>query len=554
MPLSVACPNQHRLKVDEKYIGRTIRCPKCSASFAVEAPPNDVEVVAAQPIKPEQPPANDPFGIGTTDPFAASPGASDHDPFGLAALPPVQAAGSNQFTSPTFSNAPAVKPQSGNSKEKSPKSAAQAKPTPQSSRRDRDKPLDSAKYVPWVVGGAAVLFGLVFVGGIGAYLAMSSGTDINSGQELVESKVLMTLVEQEFSGRNSDDREQAVALKLSELRELYPEFLQVPQWMEERLNEPDALRDSITKRDAIVKALREICHEIVDIDKKNISAADVEYQAQRFMVEWRRNLRFAGNQTNDSWMEIKEVERNLFGNQSVFNKVRQYDQDNLEELFELCEQLQKLQTALVQYVAANELKMPNAVEKSQSKLGWRVAMLPSLGEEELYNEFHHNEPWDSKHNKELLSRMPPIFDTPGLLRQGKTTIHLVHSARSFGYSGKLSKNNLDDEDFYCTPIFIVGEDATAEEWTKPDNIFFDERDGPAKLSNPKYLLFISGDGIVRMVPDGESVEAFQELITVGDGVPHEAAFAKRYPDFKKTVMPCVELIRNVRKINPIKMK
>ncbi|MFO1066076.1 MAG: DUF1559 domain-containing protein [Pirellulales bacterium] len=323
---------------------------------------------------------------------------------------------------------------------------------------------------------------------------------------------------------------------------------------EERLNETDALRDSVTKRDAIVKALREICHEIVDIDKKNISAADVEYQAQRFMVEWRRNLRFAGNQTNDTWMEIKEVERNLFGNQSVFNKVRQYDQDNLDEQFELCEQLQKLQTAFAHYMEGNNRKLPNDIEEGQSKLGWRVAMLPYLGEKKLYNEFHHDEPWNKEHNEELLAKMPRVFETPGLRRLGKTTIHLVQSAGSSRYSSNPFKSKRDDEEFYCTPIFIVGEAATAEEWTRPDNIFFEETDGPAKLGNPKYLLFICGDGIVRMVPDGESVEAFQELITYGDDVPNKSDFAKRYPVFEQTVMPCVELIRNVRKINPIKMK
>src|SRR5262249_19374530 len=37
---------------------------------------------------------------------------------------------------------------------------------------------------------------------------------------------------------------------------------------------------------------------------------------------------------------------------------------------------------------------------------WRVHLLPFLGEDKLYKEFRLNEPWDSDHNKKLLSRMP----------------------------------------------------------------------------------------------------------------------------------------------------
>ena len=36
------------------------------------------------------------------------------------------------------------------------------------------------------------------------------------------------------------------------------------------------------------------------------------------------------------------------------------------------------------------------------KLSWRVALLPYLGESELFKEFHQDEPWDSEHNHALL--------------------------------------------------------------------------------------------------------------------------------------------------------
>src|SRR5262249_61611243 len=42
-------------------------------------------------------------------------------------------------------------------------------------------------------------------------------------------------------------------------------------------------------------------------------------------------------------------------------------------------------------------------------LSWRVAILPYIDQQELYNEFHLDEPWDSAHNKTLIERMPRIY-------------------------------------------------------------------------------------------------------------------------------------------------
>src|SRR5262249_19251820 len=45
-------------------------------------------------------------------------------------------------------------------------------------------------------------------------------------------------------------------------------------------------------------------------------------------------------------------------------------------------------------------------------LSWRVHILPFLGQKALYDEFHKDEPWDSEHNKTLISRMPAVYTCP----------------------------------------------------------------------------------------------------------------------------------------------
>jgi Protein of unknown function (DUF1559)/Protein of unknown function (DUF3352) len=54
-------------------------------------------------------------------------------------------------------------------------------------------------------------------------------------------------------------------------------------------------------------------------------------------------------------------------------------------------------------------------------LSWRVKILPFLEEQELYEQFHHDEPWDSEHNLKLAAKMPDAFKHPRMkLAEGKT--------------------------------------------------------------------------------------------------------------------------------------
>ena len=45
-------------------------------------------------------------------------------------------------------------------------------------------------------------------------------------------------------------------------------------------------------------------------------------------------------------------------------------------------------------------------------LSWRVHILPYLEQQELYDQFHLDEPWDSEHNRQLISLMPETYIDP----------------------------------------------------------------------------------------------------------------------------------------------
>ncbi|HTU19628.1 MAG TPA: DUF1559 domain-containing protein [Gemmataceae bacterium] len=52
-------------------------------------------------------------------------------------------------------------------------------------------------------------------------------------------------------------------------------------------------------------------------------------------------------------------------------------------------------------------------------LSWRVLILPFLEQQNLYNEFHLDEPWDSPHNLRQLPRMPKVYSSPSFQKTAK---------------------------------------------------------------------------------------------------------------------------------------
>jgi hypothetical protein len=63
----------------------------------------------------------------------------------------------------------------------------------------------------------------------------------------------------------------------------------------------------------------------------------------------------------------------------------------------------------------NSGRLPPAVvydRNGKPLYSWRVLLLPYIEQNNLYNQFHLNEPWDSPHNKSLLSQMPKTYRHP----------------------------------------------------------------------------------------------------------------------------------------------
>ncbi|MFT3883520.1 MAG: sigma-70 family RNA polymerase sigma factor [Gemmatales bacterium] len=154
-------------------------------------------------------------------------------------------------------------------------------------------------------------------------------------------------------------------------------------------------------------------------------------------------------------------------------------------------------------------------EKSTGKalLSWRVMLLPYLDQGELYQQFKLDEPWDSEHNKKLISKMPAIYAHPGTKAAADFKTHY----RVFVAPAKTpeGKKNLFAPIFSLSPTekptleqltladgtsntIAVVESTDAVFWTKPDEILIEHDEAPVPslgaIPNSPYFVATHFDG------------------------------------------------------------
>ncbi|MBN1910813.1 MAG: DUF1559 domain-containing protein [Pirellulales bacterium] len=136
-------------------------------------------------------------------------------------------------------------------------------------------------------------------------------------------------------------------------------------------------------------------------------------------------------------------------------------------------------------------------------LSWRVAILPYLEENDLYNQFHLDEPWDSPHNKPLIAKMPNVYRAPGSqAAQGRTNYLTVRGKKTaFPGSDRIAIRNITDGTSN-TIMTVEVSDAKAVPWTKPDDFEYKEDNPVAGLVGLRPGGFLAGfcDGSVQFLP------------------------------------------------------
>lgn len=161
---------------------------------------------------------------------------------------------------------------------------------------------------------------------------------------------------------------------------------------------------------------------------------------------------------------------------------------------------------------------------------WRVVILPYLEQEQLYKQFHLDEPWDSPHNLQLAESMPRCY------MNHKEDIPLTRYQAFVGPHTAFERSGLTFADFPdgLKNTMLVAEAEDPVPWTKPADLSYHPDQPLPKLkgpySKPIYFLcrdvgshpgFLAcfADGSCRFIRSSTGEQTLRALITRNGGEP-----------------------------------
>lgn len=161
----------------------------------------------------------------------------------------------------------------------------------------------------------------------------------------------------------------------------------------------------------------------------------------------------------------------------------------------------------------------NYDDSGKPLLSWRVHILPFIEENQLYERFHLDEPWDSDHNKKLIKLMPDLYQSPTAnLPEGKTVYLGVAGKDGIFGPKKVGFGQISDGTSN-TALVVEANEELAVEWTKPQDYECDQKNPLKGLGGLQPGGFLVGfaDGSVQFLRSSMDPENWKWITQKNDG-------------------------------------
>lgn len=162
--------------------------------------------------------------------------------------------------------------------------------------------------------------------------------------------------------------------------------------------------------------------------------------------------------------------------------------------------------------------------RAKALLSWRVAILPYVGEEALFDRFNLDEPWDSEHNRALIPLMPKIYTSPRAPAPPGKTHYQVIVGPDFNPGatmfGRVQPRRIAEISDGTSNTLMIVEAPDPVDWTKPEDVRYDPKGPPPRLGLPGAGGFNAAlaDGSVRFVSGAVPPQTLHYLIQIADGM------------------------------------
>lgn len=164
-------------------------------------------------------------------------------------------------------------------------------------------------------------------------------------------------------------------------------------------------------------------------------------------------------------------------------------------------------------------------EGSTHPYSWRVAVLPFIEEQALYEQYKFDEPWDSEANMKVMKQMPAAFRSPNDRDASRNTSYFTLTGADTAFPGTKGSRLVEIKDGTSRTIMLV-EAKRETPWTKPEDIPYAADKPVPELGgwNPGIFLAAWCDGSVRVVTQDIDETVLRMLITkAGKEVQPEGA-------------------------------
>jgi hypothetical protein len=151
-------------------------------------------------------------------------------------------------------------------------------------------------------------------------------------------------------------------------------------------------------------------------------------------------------------------------------------------------------------------------------LSWRVAILPFIEQQALYNQFKLDEPWDSANNKKLIEVLPKLYAPVRVKAKAGETFYQVFVGDDalFGPKKKPTLISITDGTSNTGMVFEAGEPVI---WSKPADLPFDVKKPLPKLGglfDGEFHVAMC-DGSVHLLKKDPDEKELKNFIMPADG-------------------------------------
>jgi len=173
--------------------------------------------------------------------------------------------------------------------------------------------------------------------------------------------------------------------------------------------------------------------------------------------------------------------------------------------------LKTIGQAILKYVDQHGAYPARREVRRRPSLSWRVSILPQLGYQQLFEKFKLDEPWDSPHNKKLLSEIPPVYQAPD--RPDEKTNYLSLDGLLLGTEVEQSPDRMARDGVDATIAVVEADNAV--EWTKPESLHVVPSEPNRGLTQRRKAGFLAlmADGKVRLIKHGTHIRELLNLFS-----------------------------------------